>query len=255
MSAEKRSYTSSLPAVYRHGKSVARTGTMLLFTNDNNDTEVYGKLFAAFAGKRQSISRESDGSGPGRLPYRLWKVRNNAGGHFGVTKNGMGGRNRCEIYKRDNHGRSATAAGTKRGTEIFMLMLMRGVVRLVAAACHTGQRQLIAARYRAKRQQDNAQYDCKKSHWNKNNTFCIQIKNYYNNHVAILKGYFRSCIQSRRCSGYGADTRRLFGRSGIPGIAGQVADQQGTNCISTHRLINEKGCLSIPLVIWTINDH
>lgn len=98
----------------------------------------------------------------------------------------MGGRNRCEIYKGDDHGRSATTAGTKRGTEIFVLMLMGGIIRLVAAACRTGQWQLVAARNCAKRQQDNTQYDCKKSHVNKNNTFYIWIKNYYNNNVAIL---------------------------------------------------------------------
>lgn len=66
-------------------------------------------------------------------------------------------------------------------------MLMGGIICLIAAARVTGQRQLVAARQGTQRQQDNAQYDGKKSHANKNNTFYIWVKNYYNNNVAILR--------------------------------------------------------------------
>lgn len=60
------------------------------------------------------------------------------------------------------------------------------IIHLVTAVARRRQRQFVAARYGAQRQKDNAHYDSEISHVNKNRTFCIPVRNYYNNMVAIL---------------------------------------------------------------------
>jgi hypothetical protein len=99
---------------------------------------------------------------------------------------GMGSWDLCEIGNGRYYRRCTTATGAKRRTEVHMPLLVRSCIAdLITAVFYCMRRQFITARCGAECQKNNAQYDSKVSHWNKNSTFRIAINNYYNNIVAI----------------------------------------------------------------------